>query len=69
MEYAYVGGGFVLMVFSINMCKLQMAPSCVAVMQLASHYGVVWSMCMCEGRVALSLCTPRFLGHFLFHFQ
>ena len=32
--------------FVTNVCKLQMAPSCVVVGQLASQEGVIWVVCM-----------------------
>ena len=37
-----------------------MAPSCVAVGQLASQYGVVWAMCICGVISDLSFWVPSF---------
>lgn len=48
--------------------KLYMAPSCVAVEQLASQYNVVWATCMCGVGLAISLSTPSFARAFVFSF-
>ena len=37
-----------------------MAPSCVVARQLASQYGVGWTMCMWGVMVGLSLFVPSF---------
>ena len=44
--------------FLLQMCKLRMAPSCVAVGQLASQYGVVWVVCMWGVVVDFSFDVP-----------
>lgn len=51
--------------------KLYMAPSCVAVEQLASQYKLVWAMCgVGWGGVwlAIYLSTPSFARAFVFSF-
>ena len=47
--------------FVMNVWRLRMAPSCVAVGQLASQYGVGWAMCMCGVVYGFSLSVP-FIG-------
>lgn len=46
----------------INVCKLQVALSCVAVGLLASQYGVVWAKCIIELLHSLACRLFRFLG-------
>ena len=40
------------------MCKFRIAPSCVAVGQLASQYGVAWAICIWGAAVGFSLSAP-----------
>jgi hypothetical protein len=44
--------------FVMNVRRLRMPPSCVAVGQLASQYGVEWAMCICGVASGLSLVVP-----------
>jgi hypothetical protein len=44
--------------FVMNVRRLQMAPSCVAVGQLASQYGVEWAMCIRGVAFGFSLVVP-----------
>lgn len=46
----------------INVCKLQVDSSCVAVGLLASQYGVVWVECIIELLHLLACRLFRFLG-------
>lgn len=47
-------------VLDINVRRLRMAPSCVAVGQLASQYGVAWAVWMCGVFVGFSWVVPIF---------
>jgi hypothetical protein len=44
--------------FVMNVRRLRMAPSCVAVGQLASQYGVEWAMCIRGVASGFSLVVP-----------
>ena len=48
----------VLCSFVMDVLRLQMAPSCVVVGQLANQYGVGWAMCMWGVVDGLSLKVP-----------
>ena len=50
----------VLCSFVMNVRRLRMAPSCVAVGQLASQYGVEWAVCMRGVASGFSLVVPSF---------